>query len=117
MSKFSDTHLQKSQNNVWKSQLDFWLSNGTTHSEWGELTRIEEPTDFWIHKQSSFGPLSYPYNRKKRMFLESEEGRGAPIGDFNEFIYEPCNYASNIAFYRSVIRVCDYGESWSINEQ
>ena len=30
-------------------------------------------------------------------------------------IYEPCNYASNIAFYHSATRICDY-PNWSIDE-
>ena len=31
-------------------------------------------------------------------------------------IMEPCNYASNIAYYHSVLRVCDY-ESWKYFDQ
>ena len=31
-------------------------------------------------------------------------------------IYEPCNYVSNIAYYRSVTRICDYPE-WSANSK
>ena len=29
-------------------------------------------------------------------------------------IYEPCNYASNIAYYHATTKICDYGENWSI---
>jgi hypothetical protein len=28
-------------------------------------------------------------------------------------IYEPCNYVSNVAYYRSATRICDYPD-WSV---
>lgn len=31
-------------------------------------------------------------------------------------IYEPCNYASNIAYYHAATKVCEYGDNWSIPE-
>ena len=47
-----------------------------------------------------------------------------PVGDYLEdtsvvwnkegmIIYEPCNYVSNVAYYHSALRVCDYPD-WSI---
>jgi len=30
-------------------------------------------------------------------------------------IYEPCNYVSNVAYYRSATRICDYPD-WSIGD-
>jgi len=31
-------------------------------------------------------------------------------------VYEPCNYVSNVAYYRSATRICSYPE-WSLNEE
>ena len=31
-------------------------------------------------------------------------------------IYEPCNYASNVAYYKAATRICD-NENWSIEEE
>jgi hypothetical protein len=31
-------------------------------------------------------------------------------------IFEPCNYASNIAFYRGATRICDYPD-WSVDTE
>ena len=36
------------------------------------------------------------------------------FGEENMIIYEPCNYASNIAFYHAAIRACNY--NWTIDE-
>jgi len=38
---------------------------------------------------------------------------GAAFGVEKMFIQEPCNYASNLAYYHSTTRICDYPE-WSI---
>jgi len=29
-------------------------------------------------------------------------------------VYEPCNYVSNVAYYRSATRICDY-QDWTID--
>jgi hypothetical protein len=39
------------------------------------------------------------------------------MGRYNMTIYEPCNFASNIAFYRSTTKICDYADEWSIPEK
>lgn len=30
---------------------------------------------------------------------------------------EPCNYASNIAYYHAALRVCEYPKKWSLDNQ
>lgn len=40
---------------------------------------------------------------------------GGIFGNFNMEIYEPCNYASNVAYYHSATRICDYPD-WTIDE-
>jgi len=41
------------------------------------------------------------------MYLERMEGGNERY--FGEvLVYAPCNYASNVAFYRGVTRICDY---------
>ena len=29
---------------------------------------------------------------------------------------EPCNYISNIAYYHGVLKLCDYADEWSVDE-
>jgi len=43
-----------------------------------------------------------------------EKNSSAPFGKEGMIIYEPCNYVSNVAYYRSATRVCDYPD-WSID--
>lgn len=31
-------------------------------------------------------------------------------------ILEPCNYASNIAYYHATSKICDYDDKWSIDD-
>jgi len=38
------------------------------------------------------------------------------FGDDGMIIYEGCNYVSNVAFYHSATRVCDYPD-WSLDER
>ena len=38
----------------------------------------------------------------------------ALFGDERMAIYEPCNYVSNVAYYHSATRICDYPE-WHIS--
>jgi len=53
------------------------------------------------------------------------DGSRCPVGPYSrntpEFfgveklvIYEPCNYVSNVAYYRSVTRTCAY--PWSVDD-
>jgi hypothetical protein len=37
------------------------------------------------------------------------------FGEENMIIYEPCNYVSNLAFYHSATRICDYPD-WSVDD-
>ena len=41
---------------------------------------------------------------------------GDTFGSEKIFIYEPCNYASSMAFYRSVTRICAY-QNWTSDTQ
>ena len=100
MGKFDDLILQESQNNAWKGMLDYFESDGTQNDYMGR-------TDKW-------GGCT-PHSSDPR----------CPVGDYQEdtsvvwnkegmIIYEPCNYASNIAYYHSALRVCDYPD-WSVD--
>ena len=37
------------------------------------------------------------------------------IGRYNILTYEPCNYPSNLAYYHSVTKICNY--KWSTNDE
>ena len=38
------------------------------------------------------------------------------FGRYNMLVYEPCNFASNLAYYHAVTKICDYPH-WSISEE
>lgn len=72
-----DSRLQTSQNNAWQGMIDYWLMNGKEEDTWG-----------------SYDPGYVEYN--------------VTVTDVsNMTIYEPCNYASNVAYYHDVTEVCN----------
>ena len=96
--KFNDTLLPRAQDQFWKGQIDFWLSNGTARDSEGNV-------DHW-------GQI-----KGDHCYREYHQGKTASMGGYNMTIYEPCNFASNIAFYRSTTKICDYADDWSIPEK
>lgn len=86
---------------MWKGMIDYWLSNGTDFDykghpdHWGQQV-IDDP---------------------RKGFIEYHQGKASKFGRYNMTIYEPCNYVSNIAYYRSTTKICDYGDNWSIPVQ
>ena len=93
---YKDTELYTATKATWKGQNDYWLNNGNNVDYLGVA-------DNW--------------GRGTNCGWKECEQNGTTIGRYNMFIYEPCNYASNIAYYRSVKKMCDYGERWSIGEE
>lgn len=48
-------------------------------------------------------------------FAEFKNSPNVTMGKNKVLTYEPCNYASNVAFYHSVVKLCDYDE-WTVSE-
>jgi len=71
-----DESLPASQDSNWQGILDYWASNGTADDPWGG-----KPT--WFHEKNA-----------------TETDLSGMI------IYEPCNYASNVAYYHSMLEFC-----------
>ena len=95
--QWNDTLLEKSQNMAWKGQMLYYQTNGTD-SDYQGLP------DHWGQKILT-----------SDTFLEYDEGKSAYMGPYNMYIYEPCNYASNIAYYHSTTKICKYGDNWSVD--
>lgn len=79
--------LARSQDAAWKGILTYWNNNGSLADPWGGTNLV------YMEKNSS------------RTMQD------------NMIIYEPCNYASNVAFYHVVTEFCDrvsYGDPFSI---
>ena len=98
MGKFNDTETHHSQDAAWEGMGDYWRSNGTSKDYMNE-------TDYW-------GGC-----------IPEEPNTRCPVGDYEEWlankaggkfgsddmqVFEPCNYASNVAYYHSASRICDY---------
>lgn len=100
--KFNDTSLYTSQVAAWKSIADFWLTNSTNldyqgrNDHWGQSSPA-------LH--GDMPPFNEFYNRPNVSF-----------GRYGIMTYEPCNYVSNIAYYRSVTKMCSYSH-WSSSEE
>lgn len=97
MGKFDDTNLFKSQNASWYGIESYWNTNGTKSDYKGKA-------DFWGR---CFGKNGDP-DCSSGDYAEYDEGDEGYFGDQKMYVYEPCNYASNIAYYHSVTKICDY---------
>jgi len=79
----------------------YYASNGTDKDyqnrtdHWGQCTEFEDNPRCVVP----------PYR----------ENKTANFGADNMLIEEPCNYASNIAFYHASTRICDYPD-WTVSE-
>ena len=96
MRKYDDQLLVKSQDSTWLGFYNYWETNGTT------LLPYFNETDHWGHR-NSISP-----------WQEAHQGKQAYIGKV--LIYEPCNYASNVAYYHAMTRVCDY-PNWAADDE
>jgi len=75
---------------MWGEWLHYWMTNGTDKDWSGK-------SDFWGEYQDGF-----------------PEWNPSPFGEEQMIIYEPCNYASNLAYLRSATRTCSY-QDWSFD--
>jgi hypothetical protein len=103
MDKYDDKLLVKSQDNAWKKFKELFYKNGIDKldngfkDEWGiELMQMD------IYQYVVF---------KNDTKNSTSEFR---FGDL--VVYEPCNYASNIAYFHSMTRLCDY-QYWDQSDE
>lgn len=88
----------------WKGFYGYWKSNGTEvdfrklNDYWGECSTTE------FGNKSNCG--NHPYYRYDPELF----------GEDKVEIFEPCNYASNIAYYHSATRICEYPDWFSGSE-
>ena len=95
--KYDDELLIKSQNNAWKEIQSYFGTNGTSVDYMGKSDHWGECTPYVENTRCPVGP----YQRNSSETFGQVE------------VIEPCNYVSNIAYYHSVTRTCDYPD-WSI---
>ena len=99
LEKWDDPNLETAVDEQWKGMVEYFQNN--PNQDW----------DPWIDCREN------PSNdRCTSQFKESElEGwRWSTFGngtDREMLIIEPCNYVSNIAYYHSAIRICEY-DGW-----
>ena len=85
-----DSRLPAAGDGAWQGMIDYWNSNGTEEDHWGGFDTV---------------------------YLEQNVTETNLLG---MTIYEPCNYASNVAFYHVVTEFCSKrisGEPVSIGEE
>lgn len=91
--KFNDTLLYDSQIAAWKGIADYWDTNQ-------ENVDYNGDPDPW---------------RKGWKFYESTTRPDEFFRENNIKVMEPCNYVSNVAYYHGVLKLCEYGDEWSID--
>ena len=90
---FDDEDLLPAQEKAWKyAWHEFYKSNGVENDYRGRR-------DAWGNRKSGY--------------LEGEDPANA-VNFGDKKVYEPCNAASNLAFYRGVARICDYPGKWNM---
>lgn len=98
LDKFGDDKLKTTQNHVYKGLHEYWKSNGTTNDSMG----LE---DHW-------GECTGSKRCGRQEYREFDTGKSSTFGDDKMLAMGPCNYVSNIAYYHSVTKICDYSD-WS----
>ena len=90
--------MLSSQDGAWKGMGDYFLSNGTAKDYMGL-------PDTWGGCIEDAPNTRCPVGNYKE-WLANKDGK--PFGDQDMTIFEPCNYASNVAYYHAATRICDY---------
>lgn len=103
MGKYDDNLLVKSQDNAWKKFKELYYQNGIKKldngfpDEWGNEIMSRDVVGFQQLKEQAKNATS-----------------SLRFGDM--VVYEPCNYASNIAYFHSMTRLCDY-QYWDQSDE
>merc|ERR1712166_1308906 len=90
MAKYDDDLLIPSQDNAWKEMLAYFKSNGVDKDYMNR-------TDHWGGCTPYINDTRCPVGPYQRNVSH-------PFGVEKMTVYEPCNYVSNVAYYRSAIR-------------
>lgn len=102
MVKDGDDILVPSQDAAWRGMVKYFQSNGTDHDYMNQ-------TDHWggctPETPNTRCPVGDYKDRKIGLF-----------GEEQMVIYEDCNYVSNVAYYRSATRICDYPD-WAVDSE
>jgi hypothetical protein len=78
---------------------EYFKSNGTAHDYMNQ-------TDYWGGCLPGNGTRCPVGNYEE--FLKNKAGE--KFGKDKMVVYEPCNYASNVAYYHAATRICDNTE-------
>lgn len=98
LGKYEDDILVQSQDFAWKGLRDYYFTNGTDADYLGR-------SDHWNEEKPGTGNV---------VWAEAYQNKPKYFGDV--LIYEPCDYASNVAYYHSVMRLCDYPD-WTVSDE
>ena len=71
--------------------VDYFDSNGSPGDEWGSCQGQGHCAIYW-------------------------EQNATAQNYHDVVIYEPCNYASNVAYYHVTTQMCDHWDKWNIPE-
>ena len=81
--------LKEAQNNAWQGMIDYFLNNGFDEDPWGQSAYNSS----WLESNATAQDL------------------------YSILIYEPCNYASNIAYYHGANEICKNEGNLQISEE
>jgi hypothetical protein len=95
MSDFDDPILYQSQKNNWENMFKYWENNGNNFD--------------WNGEPDPWGDFSF--------FLEYYKSKETYIGRHRIKTLEPCNYASNVALYHTLVSICNRRDEWTISTE
>ena len=87
--------------------LDDDILTGSQDHSWAEFDRYWQTNGTAIDWQGNPDHWGSHNTRLSKQYVGS-------FGDDQMIVYEPCNYVSNVAYFRSVTRICDY-PNWTLS--
>ena len=91
-----DTELLKSQDHAWSGLISYFYTNGAALDYQGRSDYWNDCSEFTENTRCTAGD-----------YLEYHNGLSGKFGKEEMVIYEPCNYASNIAYYHTAKSMCN----------
>ncbi|CAB9518674.1 expressed unknown protein [Seminavis robusta] len=91
MNKWGVERLEEAQDVAWREFVNYYFTGGTLSDPWGEpSTQGSQWLEQVQNKTAFMGDPYRPYEVRQR-----------------------CNFVSNVAYYRSAVRVCDF-KTWKV---
>ncbi len=115
-----DPQLMEAQDKAWAGMMEYAASGGQPSDEWLSCQEIE---DQGLVNDHHYQRPQLSFQVVKFLFVKTAEDVGNGWYEFNctvqelggLSIYEPCYYASNMAYYHTLVELCLYND-WRVGD-